>query len=219
MERYFTIARINFRYQLFPHALTAIVLCLIAPLLMGVKNLDAGQTAKIVDMYLSLLGIVLFVPIFLGDEDKNIRDLVSSKKESISVIHGIRLMESLLILTGILLGFLLFLKYENCLFTVGRYLYAAMANCLFLGGMGIFVYAVSDLMPLAYMLPVMYYVMCFGAGKKYLGNFYLFSLMSGNIENKLYLLVLGIVMIAAGIYIRSAKRSTLFTQRLRLKKF
>jgi hypothetical protein len=60
-------------------------------------------------------------------------------------------------------------------------------------------YSISNNLPVGYMVPVLYYMMCFGAGKKYLGNFYLFSMSSGSLIEKQYLLIAGILMIFIGI--------------------
>ena len=81
-----------------------------------------------------------------------------------------------------------------------------MANCLFLGGLGIFTYGITDHLVIAYMIPVFYYICCYGAGQKYLGKFYLFSLMTGDLENKIWLGTAGILLTAAGIVIRNRKK-------------
>ncbi|MEG1132107.1 MAG: hypothetical protein RSD77_07305, partial [Romboutsia sp.] len=56
-----------------------------------------------------------------------------------------------------------------------------------------------------YMVPILYYMLCYGGGRKYLGQFYLFSMMQGNYIDKKYLLIAGIAMIIAGIFYRSKK--------------
>ncbi|MCA5959714.1 LPXTG cell wall anchor domain-containing protein [Blautia sp. RD014234] len=56
------------------------------------------------------------------------------------------------------------------------------------------------------MIPVFYYICCYGAGQKYLGKFYLFSLMTGDLENKIWLGTAGILLTAAGIVIRNRKK-------------
>ena len=56
------------------------------------------------------------------------------------------------------------------------------------------------------MIPVFYYICCYGAGEKYLGKFFLFSLMQGKTENKIWLGAAGILLTAAGIVIRNRKK-------------
>ena len=50
-----------------------------------------------------------------------------------------------------------------------------------------------------------YYLFSFGAGAKYLGNWYLFSLVSGSYKEKVYLAVTGVALLAAAIVIRVQK--------------
>lgn len=206
MERYLRISKVNFKFNLFPHVIAAIILCLISPFIMGVKNLDSINTAKVLDVYISLLGIILLVPLFFPEQDRDINDLIRSKKESISVIHIIRLIEALLCLFIIVTSFLFYLKIGNCTFPFKEYLYGTIADCIFLGGLGIFIYSIINSLCTSYMVPVLYYIMCFGSGKKYFGKFYLFSMMGGSIGDKKFLLVSGIIMIAAGIILKSRRR-------------
>ena len=64
----------------------------------------------------------------------------------------------------------------------------------------------ADNLAIAYMIPVFYYICCYGAGEKYLGKFFLFSLMQGKTENKIWLGAAGILLTAAGIVIRNRKK-------------
>lgn len=209
MERYLKISKVNLKYNLLPHLLICIVLCLAAPLFMGTKNLEQYQVAKIVECYLSLYGIILLIPVFIPDMNRDIRDLTASKKESMALLHVIRIIWSLLFITIISFVFLLYLKQENCTFDFGMLLYGMMANALFLGGMGVFVFALSDQVVFAYMIPLMYYVANYGAGYKHLGNFWLFSMQSGNgILGKNYLLISGIILLIGAVFWR--KTATFF---------
>lgn len=205
MVRYLNIAKMNLKFNLLPHILVTLFLAVLAPVIMGVSNLESLQVAKVVDLYLSLFGIVLCVPLFIPDEDHSIRELLESKKESMYVVHVIRLVEGVCILLISLVLFLLFMKQQGSNFPYYQYLYGAVANGLFLGGLGIMIYSILDNLAVAYMIPILYYVMCMGGAKKYLDKFYLFSMMGGSIEDKIYLLVAGIVMIGVGIIMRNKK--------------
>lgn len=202
VERYVKIVKVNFKHHLFPHILVAAGMCLFAPFIMGVRNLDLFLTAKVLEIYVSLLGIVLLVPLFLPDQDKDIRELVKSKREPIQVLHYIRMGQSFLILCILIACFLIFLKQGNCIFPFGRYFYGTMSSCIFLGGLGVLVYSFIDNLPIAYMVPILYYILCYGGGKKYLGKFYLFSMLNGTVGDKIYLLIAGVLMIIVGIWIR-----------------
>lgn len=209
IERYLSITKVNLKYHLFPHITVAAILCMISPFIMGVRNLDILNTAKVLEIYISLLGIVLLVPVFLPDQDKDIRELIKSKRESVEVLHVLRIGLALLVLSIFIICFLIFLRKGNCVFPFGRYLYGTMASCIFLGGLGVFIYSFVDKLPVAYMIPILYYIMCYGGGEKYLGRFYVFSMLDGTVGDKIYLLAAGFIMILAGILIRDCVMSKL----------
>lgn len=206
MERLLQIWKVNFRYHLLPHVFTAIILCCLAPFIMGVENLDHFQTAKILEIFLSLLGIIVFVPLFLPEQDKNIRDLITSKKNSMLVIYSIRFVEQLLILAGIIFAFLCYLKLGNCQFPLGSYYVGTLAGCIALGALGIFFYGITDNIAVGYMVPVLYYILCYGGGQKYMGKLYLFSMMQGNLTNKYYLIAAAIILLISGIAFRVVRK-------------
>lgn len=206
MERLLQIWKVNIKHHLLPHVFTAIILCCLAPFIMGVENLDKIQTAKILEIFLSLLGIILFVPLFLPEQDKNIRDLITSKKESMIFIYSIRLVQQLLILAVIILAFIYFLKLGNCQFPFGAYYFGTLAGCIALGALGVFFYGISDNIAAGYMVPVLYYLLCYGGGQRYLGKLYLFSMMRGNLSNKYYLLGAAVILLTLGITYRVVKK-------------
>ncbi|MEG2789446.1 MAG: hypothetical protein RR942_16665, partial [Romboutsia sp.] len=162
-------------------------------------------SAKILEMYISLLGIIVLVPLFMPEQDKDTRDLIKAKKESIAINYLIRVIQAIIFLVIIVLGFLNFLKSGNCTFDFWKYFYGTISTCIILGGVGIFVYSIVDNIAVGYMVPILYYMLCYGGGRKHLGKFYLFSMMQGNTVDKKYLLIAGILMIIIGIFYRSKK--------------
>lgn len=206
MERYCEIAKANWKHNLLFHCIIAVLLCVAAPLVMGVENLDEPQVAKIIEFYLGFLGVILLIPLFLPDTNKDIRDVIASKKMPITAVRLIRLFSALLLLSILLLLFLGALKSGGCDFQYGKCFYAAAANCIFMGGIGLIFYSVADNIALAYMIPLLYYIVCMGSGKKYLGRFYLMGFSAGSIEDKKYILAVGALMIAAALIIRWKSR-------------
>lgn len=212
LERGLSIAKINWKYNLFPHFLVAALLCIVSPLLMGVENLDEQQVAAIIEMYLSFLGIILLVPLFLPDTNREIRDLTASKHIPLFPVRLIRLAEAVILLAVLLTGYLLFLKMGSCQFRFGVCFYAAFATCLFQGGLGVLFYSVVDNIVFAYMIPFLYFVISMGGGRKLLGKFFLFGLRmelavgGTGTGDKIYLFAAGALMLAAGLFIRKAGR-------------
>jgi ABC-type sulfate transport system permease subunit len=97
------------------------------------------------------------------------------------------------------LGFIIILHSNNCTFPVLKYYLGTLAEAFFLGGMGLCACSLFDQIAIAYMLPLMYYILCFGAGKKLLKDFYLFSMLYGSYQEKVRLAVMGLVLITIGI--------------------
>lgn len=203
MEKFLKISTVNLKYNLLPHLVTGILLCLAVPLFIGTKNLDSAQVAKVMENYVSLLGIVLLLPVFIPDMNKDIRDLVASKRTPQAFIHTIRTFCALFFLFFLSIGFLLVLKEQNCIFDLSRMFYGVIANEVFLGGMGMFIFALFDQVVFAYMIPLVYYVINLG-GRKHLGNFWLFSMQAGGFTEKHYLFLGGVIFIAGAIYIRKS---------------
>lgn len=199
MERYYQIGKVNLKYNLYPHLLLSVLLLFLSPFLMGVENLDAIKTARVLEMYVALIGIILLTPVFLPEQNKEIRDLTEAKYVSATYVTIIRVLEAVICLSILIAADILILVKNNCVFSVTYYFLGTLAEAFFLGAMGLFTYAVFDQIAIAYMLPLMYYILCFGAGGKYLKNFYLFSMQSGSYREKVYLAVAGGILLLAGI--------------------
>ena len=85
------IAKINLRHNSLLSIAVAAVLCLLVPLLIGTSNLDQKSAAMPLEMFVSLIGIVLLTPVFQPEQNEEINDLVSSKycstERVLSLIH------------------------------------------------------------------------------------------------------------------------------------
>ena len=207
MERYVQIGKANLKFNLYPHLLLSVLLLLLSPFLMGTQNLNATRTAGVLEQYVALLGILLLTPIFLPEQNKDIRDLVEVKYTSSTAVTLIRLTEAVISLAVLVGCYLLYLKYQNCTFPIMNYYLGTMAGAIFLGGMGLCAYSIFDQIAIAYMLPIMYYIMALGGGRKLLKNFYPFSMRMGSYSEKVFLAITGIILIAVGIsYPYIAKR-------------
>ncbi len=196
------IFRANWKYHLRPHALAACVYCLLTPFFFDVKDMDAYETAKTAETYLILLGIVCMVPVFLPDQDEAIRNVTDTKRTSVYTVCGIRLAQSLLLLSFLTGASLFFFRREGGSFCVWRYFGGAMAGMIFLGAIGMLAFSATNWMPLAYMAPLLYYAVNMGSGKKYLGNWYLDSMCAGSFHEKWYLFFTGIFLSALSFFLR-----------------
>ncbi|MDE5780861.1 MAG: hypothetical protein K2I03_05205 [Lachnospiraceae bacterium] len=202
MEKSLKILSVNLKHNLLPYTAVCILMVILSPLFMGTRNLLQNQTAKVIEVYLSLFGIIMMIPVFSPDMNKDIRDLTYSKKTPVFLLHIIRTLQSVLIFAVLGIIFLFYLKAGNCSFDFGKIFYTLMANSIFLGGMGMLVFSVTDQVVFAYMIPLIYYEANFGAGKDKLGKFYLFTMQTGSINEKHYLIVMGLFMVILSIFAR-----------------
>lgn len=200
MERYQKILVVNTRHNLLPHSIVSVLLILLAPVIMGTKNLNQQQVSKIIEIYISLIGIILLIPTFIPDMNHDIRDLIRSKKEPMPVLHMIRTVEAIVTIALIGIVSLLLLNEGNCIFSWVKMFYTLMANAIFLGGLGMLVFSLSDQIVFAYMIPLVYYMINYGGGKKQFGRFYLFSMQLNSMYEKHYLMISGIVFIVGAIW-------------------
>lgn len=85
---------------------------------------------------------------------------------------------------------------------------SSVSTAFFLGSLGFLGSVLTNNWVIGYMLPVCYYFICYGSGKKYLGNFYLFSLVNENYMSKIVLFVAGVCIIIFALswyYIKNKK--------------
>lgn len=205
MERYCGIVKEQLKYHTLWQLLISMGLLMFSPLILGIRNLDTMQSAKVLEMYVALIGIVLFVPVFQPEQNREIRDLIASKYTSILSIYSVRV-----ILMALFLGILLFIYMEvmrqgNCEMPMGKYFFGVLAEIFAFGGLGILAYAVSDNLIIGYMAPVIYYVLSYGGGSKYLGKLYPFA-MTTDYETKYVLFAAGIICMIAGVVVRGKRQ-------------
>lgn len=206
MERYWQIEKVNLKNNIPIHAAVCVLMLLLSPFLMGVANLGAQDSAKVLEMYVALTGIVLIPPVFLPEQDHDIRELIFSKYTDSQVVYLIRLLGNIFLLAFMLSVYIGMLRYHGCEFSAGKYFCGTLAEMFFLGGLGLFFYGLSDNFVIGYMVPIVYYIAAVGGGEKYLRMFYPFSMVRGSYDEKVWLLAAAALLAGAGIRIRCRKR-------------
>lgn len=206
MERYWQIEKMNLKYHVPLHLLVCILMLGISPLLMGVANLTAENTAKVLERYTALIGIVMITPVFLPEQDKDLRELVYAKYMNGASVYLVRLLGNTLILAVFLGGYLFMLRQNNCSFPILKYYLGTGAEILFLGSIGLFFYGLSDNLIAGYMAAVVYYITAIGSGSKYLKMLYPFSMSDGRYAEKFCLFAAAVLLTAAGIFLRCRRK-------------
>lgn len=200
MEKYLEITKVHLKHNTWQHLAVSVLLLLASPLILGISNLDEAQSAKVLETYVALTGIILFVPVFLPEQNREIRAVVRSKYTDILAVYAIRLAAALFFLAVLVFIYMAVMRAGNCEMEMGRYYLGTMAEAVGFGGLGIFAYALSDNVVAGYMIPLGYYVAALGGGAKYLGKFYPFGMLT-DYCTKYWILLGGIVLIAGGIWI------------------
>lgn len=206
MEKYAAIGKENLKHNLPVHFWLCTALLLLSPFFIGLENLNQQESAKVLEYYPVFLGVILITPVFLPEQDQNIRDLTDSKYTGAWMVYGIRVLEALGALMVLLALYMAVMKMGNCRFAFGKNYLGALGGMLFLGGLGLLIYALTDQIVIGYMIPVLYYMLCVSAGREKLGVFYLFSMTLGDYTGKAVQGAAGILMIGLGIWVRSRRR-------------
>lgn len=206
MERYVVVARENQKHNLWIPFLICILLLLVSPLFLGIENLTEPETAKVLEYYAVFISIILLSAVFLPEQDKDIRDLLSSKYMPVAKLYGIRMTQAIIYLMLLLGIYMCVLKAGNCEFAFLKLYMGELATMVFLGGMGIFFYALTDQVVVGYMIPLLYYMLNITISPNKIKGLYLFSMSIGKYEWKWTLGMAGVVLLAAGIAIRSKRK-------------
>lgn len=206
MERYWKIEKMNLKYHIPLHVFVCVLMLCVSPLLMGVENLSAVDTAKVLERYVALIGIIMLVPVFLPEQDMGIRELVYAKYTKSAEVYLIRLFGNIFILAVFLGAYIFMLKSNQCGFPAVKYYLGTFAEMVFFGGIGLFFYGLSDNLVIGYMASIVYYIMAVGSGKKYLKILYPFSMSMESYTEKICLIVTAAGMIAGGIYFRCRRK-------------
>ncbi len=192
-----TIIKFNLRYVSFYSLLIAACLCILIPFFIGCAHLSQNTAAIPLEIFVSLIGIILLTPIFAPEQNKEIYDLISVKYFSILKIFCIRTGYSLFFTSLLIILFGLFMHINGCEITLPL-LGGTIATAVFLGGLGMLTSSLTGSTVIGYMPPLLYYALNLGIGPK-LGNFYLFSMTSGLYMSKIWLFITGLLMITTSL--------------------
>lgn len=197
-------AKINLKHNTsFSIAVSAALLVLV-PFIVGTANLDRQTSAVPLEMFVSLIGIVLLTPVFSPEQNRELDDLVSSKYISTTRIYLIRTACSVLA-SALLIGlFSVYMGIQNCDVTP---LLAAgtLSDAIFLGSLGMFTSAVCGSTVVGYMPPIFFYMLNYGMGSK-LKAFYLFSMTVGKYAPKIWMLAAGVLLMGAALLLRGRRK-------------
>ena len=132
MERYIAIARENRKHNMIIPLLVCLVLFLGSPLVVGIENLTEFETAKVLEHYLVFWGVILLPPVFLAEQNLDIRDLIASKYTSMAEIYMVRIFQAVFVLMILSAVYLWIMKLGHCTFSYGKLYGGTLAGMVFL---------------------------------------------------------------------------------------
>ncbi|MBP1535895.1 MAG: hypothetical protein J6I46_06470 [Ruminococcus sp.] len=185
---------VNLKHNFLPHLLLALLITFLTPIIFGISSLNERESAQPLEMLLSLTGTVLLTPIFMPEQNENIRDLIRSKKIDYLAVCFIRLLYSVFFLAIIFVGFTLVINYSESEITL-RHLIGGYSSALFLGALGFFFAGISKNSIIGYMVSMIYYISNFTM-KDELKNWYLFSMSAGSFQKKYWLIGSSVALFA-----------------------
>lgn len=200
------IAKTQLRRNIAPRLAMAGMLALLAPVLFGTVALDARAVAIPLEMVIAPSGIVLFPSVFRPEERKEIREVVEAKATNPLVVHIIRLALAILAMLLLILGFLLYLRWNGCHFPFYPYLWGTAAGGLLLGSLAVLTGGLGGNEAVGYMLPMSFYMANLLCKPEQLGPMYLFSMSQGSYTEKYVLALTGGMLIFLTLAVASIVR-------------
>lgn len=203
MKKLVGILRINLRHELLPNLCLALLVCCITPLIFGLNQLSDRMAAIPLETVVILTGPILLVPVFFPEQDSILADVMYTKQTPPFQIYLLRTVYTLVLICLIPLAFIAIMHKLESDVSALHYL-GTFSSMVFLGGLGMFSYALSGNLAVAYMVPIVLYVLCFGAGNN-LGCFDVLRMMHGVLDGKQPQLWCGLGLILLAILYRSAR--------------
>lgn len=194
------IVQINLRHNFLVHLCIALAVAVLTPLVFSISALDFASSARPLEMLLCMAGTALLTPVFLPEQNENIRDVIRSKRFDYLSVCVIRVVYSTAALAAIVGAFVFVMKLCECNVTLAHF-GAGFGSAYFLGAVGLAFAKFGGSPTVGYMASMMYYLGNYGLKDK-LGRLYLFSMSSGETSVNFALIIWGTVIIA-GTFIAS----------------
>lgn len=204
MEKYASLTVSFLKRQYFPHLLLVLLFVLASGGFVSFRNLDALQAARVMEMYVVLIGILLFTPLFMPEQDKEIWNLERSRQMAMWKVYLPRIVAAVVIFLLVTVLFTVRLVQGGGSFETGILFRGTVCEILFLGSIGFFAAAVTNQPVIGYMLAFVYYAVNIGGGKVF-GKFALFQMMKGEYGGWIYWLFGGILLFFSGVFLRERK--------------
>lgn len=189
------ILSVNLKHNFLIHFILAVAVAVLTPVVFSISSLDSRASAQPLEMLLPFIGAILLTPVFLPEQNKEILDVIRSKKINYIFVCLIRVIYSVLAIMFITVAFVIVMRFNECDVT-WKHIIGSFASSLFMGSVGFTFAGLSGSASAGYMASVVYYAMNIGLKYK-LGICYLFSMYSGGEFSDKYLLIFLAVFLIA----------------------
>ena len=187
------ITLINLRHNFPIHFGIAVAVAILTPLVFSISALDFTSSARPVEMLLCMTGTALLTPVFLPEQNENIRDVIRSKKVDYLTVCILRTVYSTIALAAIIGAFVFAMKLCECSVTIAHF-GAGFGSAFFLGAIGLAFAKFGGSPTVGYMASLIYYMLNFTGSR--LGSFWLFTMSNGKRSVNFALMIWGTVIIA-----------------------
>ncbi|MDF2674777.1 MAG: hypothetical protein K0R09_3045 [Clostridiales bacterium] len=179
--------------------LAALILVALTPFIFSFRMLEFKDMAVVGEMYLSILGIVLFIS--LGDIENrdNIKEIIFSRKTPHIYIFILR-MCIMMAITFLLISIItIYALYNKGNFSPWSIIFGTWISAVFLGLLGLTISNTTGNIASGYLIAFAYYLFEFITKGKYTKSFYLFSLLRNSFNEKYMILIIVAVMFGLNI--------------------
>lgn len=200
------IAKVCLRRNLPPHLLISVLLLAVSLLVLSPSYWEASESTSFLEVLAAPAGLILLTPLFLPEQDEAILDILRVRRTPVSLIYTVRAACALffaLLFPAISMAVLRLLHCE----TAPGVWASVVSSGLFLGGLGAFAFALWGNIAAAYMVPVLYDMLCLFTGPHKLKEWgleaaCLFSVSDSAPAFKPILFFLGLALLSASIPLR-----------------
>ncbi|WP_057777871.1 hypothetical protein [Paucilactobacillus vaccinostercus] len=181
-----------------PMTILTILLACLTPILFSLKPLTISQASLPGELFIPLIAIICIPTIFLPDQAASIQSIINSKHYRLSLLHSIRVVWFVSILS--ILDLIIIVLYEShqASFQVWPLLGDFLAKIFLLTGLILLCYHLSKSIVITYILPITYFAFCLGYSG--MGPLNLLSLIHGRpLSDSWIQLIIAILLLFADL--------------------
>lgn len=200
------VAKVCLRRNLPPHLLISAILLAASLFVMSPSYWEASESTSFLEVIAAPVGLILLTPLFLPEQDETILDILRVRSTPVSLIYAVRAACSLFFTILFPAIFIAILRLLHCETAPGVWANVVSSAC-FLGGLGAFAFALWGNIAAAYMVPVLYDMLCLFTGPHKMKEWgleaaCLFSLSDSAPVFNPFLFFLGLALLSASIPLR-----------------